>query len=478
MFVERYPLARSRPAAYNPRRIDEASRAALRESLATLGLIRPIIVTQAGPDHDTTVAGHQRSVAMRALGMTHAPAFVLPPIDLVDEIRFNQLHNAGDKELADAELRVPPADAEGWAVVPVGGIAEPRRPRFAGKRNEILRLMAKYGEWSSVVATRSGEVLVGLLYASACRAMARPIRVYYVDDARRADVLRCFGREYGVFSYGHLPRTTWAQSLAQMFRLRGDREAGTETEGQQGGHSRTYEDRVIPLLKPGMRVLDFGAGQQDYAKALRKRGVDVTAVEFYFRTPGKMEIDPAAVHRDIAAVCRELATRGRFDLVLSDSVLNSVDSLQAEADVCTCLNALCRPGGTVVFSGRCREYEEKKENDMMSAAATKRRNVNFYDEHGFTALYQRGVWLYQKFHTREQAAALGRRYIGPAADLKITTSAWSVAGRKSVELPAAEAEASLAREFDLPWPNGRRVGRSAEIVAAYRAALAREGSGE
>jgi hypothetical protein len=49
-----------------------------------------------------------------------------------------------------------------------------------------------------------------------------------------------------------------------------------------------------------------------------------------------------------------------------------------------------------------------------------------------------------------------------------------VRGAKEFELPLEQVEWALEFEFNLPWPNGQRVGRSREVIEAYRAALAME----
>lgn len=79
-----------RPAEYNPRRISDSSFAELKDSLARLGFVLPIIVNK---DNMTIVAGHQRTKAAVALGMTEAPCYFVSGIDIESEVRFNQVHN-------------------------------------------------------------------------------------------------------------------------------------------------------------------------------------------------------------------------------------------------------------------------------------------------------------------------------------------------------------------------------------------------
>jgi len=189
-------------------------------------------------------------------------------------------------------------------------------------------------------------------------------------------------------------------------------------------------------LTPALRVLDFGAGQMDYVKRLRGQGVNILGVEFYLRA-GRL-LNVPQVHKDIDAICRSLQREGRFDMVVCNSVLNSVDSLQAESDVLTCLAALCKPGGTIVFSGRSRWHVQHKETHNTINTDPDTRYVHFLDEDGFSAMYANGVWRYQKFHDVPEIARLTEYHLGTAYTIydddgrptghPIKSSGWGVLG--------------------------------------------------
>jgi ParB family transcriptional regulator, chromosome partitioning protein len=230
---------------------------------------------------------------------------------------------------------------------------------------------------------------------------------------------------------------------------------------------------VLPALKGGERILDFGCGQADYVTKLARAGCDIRGVEFFARTGNA--IDAAKVHRIIDRLCQDLTTGGRFDVVLADSVLNSIDTLQAEADVLNSLHALTRPGGRIYFSGRGRARFENRNKTRVHSVRNGEKGVVFMDHDGFSGVYHHGAWFYQKFCTPEQVATLAATHFpGCATTVKCGTDRWRVIVTKTAEVDHDAARHSLAREFDLPWPNGRRVGRSAQILQAYAAALALE----
>jgi ParB family transcriptional regulator, chromosome partitioning protein len=472
-FYPEYPIANMKPAPYNPRLIDENSLEKLKDSIRELGLIKPVIVTANG----TLLAGHQRTRAMQLIGLTHCPAFALGEVSTQDEIRFNQLHNSADLELGEAVLSVPPQSKLGFVDIPPEQISGQTKAKNASKRAEILRLLNKHGPWGSIIVNQSGNVLVSKLYAMASRMLGYPCKAYVVPDGQEDTVFNYFSQRYGRFSYAHLPQTTWAQSWAQPFRLR------EPITGAKPLHSRTYECLVIPRINKEMRILDFGAGQMDYVKKLKSLGYDIHGIEFYFRKGAQINV--GQVNRNIDALCYDIKQNGLYDLVVSDSVINSVTSVQAEQDVLTCLSAFCKPNGTIICSGRSRDFTERREAEVVSVKE-RRVHVHFFDDDGFTAIYSKGVWRYQKFHFIEQAKELATAYFGnkyqiyDLVDINRATltkghfkdEGWGIVATKQHELPLDQRLASLSREFDLPLPEGRSYGRQKDILQAYQIALA------
>lgn len=479
-----YPITDLVPATYNPRLITEDALRDLQASLRDLGLIKPVIVTT----ERTIVAGHQRTKAMTALGHTHCPAFILSPVGTTDEVRFNQLHNASDLDAGDEDVWVPAGMTPGFCRVNPEDIqAHTLRVRNAPKKTDILRLLTKYGEWGSCVATIDGQVLVSGLYALCCKILGCSCLVYVLSPEQAALVPRYFGRDYGRFSYEHLPRTTYVQSLAQMMRLRERKTGKVAKDGGTKGKSRTYERLLLPRLRDpaafglaeSPRILDFGAGQMDYVRRLRREGHDIIGVEFFLRRG--LHLNTGQAQDDVTALCCDLTAKGRFDIVICDSVLNSVDSVQAETDVLTTLAALCKPDGLVIFSGRSRDSIERKEMQQTTNTDPDTRYVHFLDENGLTAMYSKGAWRYQKFHTLPEIVALTRRHFGDrfritdsdgrVAKSPLSASGWGVVVLNDRAGPASESLPSLRREFDLPLPNDKRFGRADDIERAWLAAL-------
>lgn len=464
MFDPAHPIERLKPAPYNPRRISAEEFAKLRESVRALGAIKPVIASEG-----TIIAGHQRSKAMRAEGIEAAPVQLLGPVSVTEEIRFNQIHNGSDiDESEELGVRVPALEP-GWHVVPAARV-EVANPLVRGaiRRKEILRLLAKHGPWGGAVATPDGRVISSGDYAACCRQLGLPLHLRVIPAGLEATARRYLTASYGVYSYSHLPRTTWAQALAQMNRLNGG--------GNRELRSRTYEHMVLPNVTKRDRILDFGAGKMAYVKRLAAAGYAIRGLEFYLQRDGK--IAHGEVQRHIDRVLDDLRSHGPYDVVVCDSVINSVDSVEAEEAVMFTLSALCRKGGRVIFSGRSLDSELVRLNNRACVEKNHtRRQVNFLDGDRISAIYSRGVWRYQKFHAMEHVRELAERFIGSRYEVKdsdgrtlkagpIRTTGWSVLAINERPTPAERIEEGLRFEFDLPLPGGRRYGRAAEIIEA------------
>lgn len=454
-----HPLDALKGADYNPRKIDPSAIERLCESIREIGVCKPIIVRGT-----TIVAGHQRTRALRAMGVTHAPVFMLSSDTTVyDEVRFNQLHNGTDLDLDEDAVRINTdlAGKTGFVTIEPDNVAGDLLSRGAKLRSEICRLMLSYGQWGACVATDDGEVIHAAQYALACKMLLKPCLVFVLPTAMKSRAMGYLSSQYGVFNYDGIKRDTFVQTFAQMFRLRG---------GKKDNESPTYENLVIPWMKqhPDARVLDFGCGQGDYVRRLRSEGYDITGLEFFRRKGDAIDVDQ--VNRMVDAVIAKLRD-GRFDAVVLDYVLNSVDTQQAEEDVLNSIDAMCRPGGTLFFSGRsmgrirdllrCKRSNSKRQMH---------RSVEFVDENGLTALYRKGTWFFQKFHEPEDVDRMCRVHGWDKVKHETTSIGFNVQAKKNRDIVEDSVIVeSLRREFNMPVNRaGRTLGRSDDIERAFK----------
>jgi ParB family chromosome partitioning protein len=454
-----YDISKLAGAEYNPRFIDDSAIERLKASLQTIGCVKPIIAR-----NKTIVAGHQRARALRSLGASTAPVFLLSSdASLYDEVRFNQLHNGTDLDLGDEAASVTlPLDASGYVVIQPEAIKGNLRSSGAPIRQQIMYLVTKYGLWGAAVCGEDGRIFHAAQYALACKTMNKPLLVYVVKKSVERQARECLSAQYGVFNYDKLPRDTYIQTFAQMLRLR-DGPSGKQNK------SPTYDVYAIPWLKanPGGRLLDFGCGQGDYAKRLKSQGYYVQELEFFRRAAGTQSIDVGEVNRMVDQVIKTIKAHGRYDAVICDYVLNSVDSQQAEDDVLNCLQGFCKPGGDIFFSGRSKERVESIAKTTKRVSA--KRDIEFLDNNGLTALYRKGSWFYQKFHSKQDVERIcDRRKLSVVKLGAEHSTGWQCHVKNTVRSIDAEVlGASLEREFNMKVSkSGRTLGRDQDIKEA------------
>ena len=97
--VEQMPIADLHPDPGNPRRIEEAELAALTRSIATFGVVDPVLARRADR---RVIAGHQRLVAARRAGLTTVPVILLDlPVEdaRLLNVALNQIGGEWDADL-------------------------------------------------------------------------------------------------------------------------------------------------------------------------------------------------------------------------------------------------------------------------------------------------------------------------------------------------------------------------------------------
>jgi ParB family chromosome partitioning protein len=448
-----HPLADLKGAPYNPRKIDEESIQRLQKSLKTIGVCKPIIVRG-----QTIVAGHQRTRALKGMGITHAPVYFLS-VDATDydEVRFNQLHNGTDMDMGDEYVKLGiPLGSTGFVSVPAKNIMGNMRSSGASIRAEIMKMIVKFGPWGACVCNQSGEVFHAAQYALSCKATASTLLAFVVPPETELHARQMLSDQYGVFSYDGLKRDTYMQTFAQMFRLR---------DGVRENTSINYEGLLMPWYQKnkGARILDFGCGQGDYVSRLSKNGINIIGIEFFRRVIGKNAIDVGAVNKMVDVMIDSVKSKGRFDAVICDYVLNSVDSQQAEEDVLACLGGFCKPKGRIFLSGRRKE----RIDDLlkMTKNINEHRDVEFLDNNGLTALYKKGKWFYQKYHSQNDIERLVSSQGWKIIKQTKTAVAWQCEIESGEKINKERFMHAIEREFNMQISeSGRTLNRHNSVL--------------
>lgn len=451
--IEFVDINEIRPAPYNPRRIDSEQFENLKQSLLQVGFVIPVLVNRA---NSVIIAGHQRTKAARAVGITHVPAIKIDNVAYGDEIKFNQMHNGVDEQ---EKFSATISDYEN---IPVNEFVTVESGRFSVIESggvftkEICRLILRYGNVFSCVVCR-GHALVGANYIKASQLLGIQVNTYRLPDDMFETAKLFLEGKYGVYSYDEIKRNTYVQGLAQMFRR-----VGKTDEVRKENHSSLYKNFVLPYLATAgnvASVLDFGCGKGAYINHL-KRSYQAVGVEFY-NNNGK-SINVSKGNQQIDGLIRYLEANKRFDVVVCDSVLNSVDSVKAELSVVTCCNLFS--GGKLFISGRPSDEAVKKMFHKQDRSSTK-RSIEFLDEDKFTAIYRKGNWYFQHYHMKEDVERLLER-CGFEIDRMTWRkygSSWQVEATKKRDLSAQEYIDAIDFEFNLPLPGEQSYNRQDDV---------------
>ena len=164
----------------------------------------------------------------------------------------------------------------------------------------------------------------------------------------------------------------------------------------------------------------------------------------------------------IDILLNSISKNGMFDIVISDLVLNSVDSCKAEESVIALLNYFCKTDGLIFVSGR--SIREVQYSLNSTVRANRRRGIEFLDDNGFSGFYRKGEWFYQKFHTKEQLIKLAFDTHLKVEVIKYGSLTWQMVLRKEQDLSLDQYLSALAFEFNLPLPMGKSVNRHLDFI--------------
>lgn len=439
-----------KPADYNPRRISDSAFAELKGSLKTLGFILPIIVNR---ENMTIVAGHQRTKAAMAIGLTEAPCYYVSGIDIESEVRFNQVHNGIELE--------PDIHSECLNVRAPGFYDDIAAEDFIIKDSkativkDMCQLMVNYGNALCAIVIGS-ECVFGNNYIKAAKITGMPIHCCFVEESKRAMFEYYFKQDYGVFSYDHIERGDFVQGLAQPPRLK------------VLPWSCLYEI-VVPHLqnedRKSVKVFDFGCGKAQYITKLHKQLGYRNAIGLEFFNHNTVGISVEHGQEMVDDFIAFVKANGKFDYVICDAVINSVNTQEAEDAVLMCLNLFCKMGGKIFISGRNLEY--MKQQTEANRNTTPMMSINFFDENGLTAIMKQGQWFFQKFLTDEDVDKIIKRMGFDVFVRKKNSGYFFIGAYKTKDFSKEEYAKAVDYEFNLKLPNNRRYNRHGDVKELF-----------
>lgn len=448
-FIENYPVCKLKAADYNPRKINKSALQKLKESITKFGIVKPIIING---ENGILTAGHQRTKALKDLNIEFVPVIKLEGIEKSDEIMFNLFHNSIETNLSNVILNNIENLPFGYSFVESKNICFDKNLNPVAVK-EIGKLIIKYGTWGSVVCDETGKILINSEYAIACKLLNMPLLVYKMSDKLIKDFISYINVDYGKYYFDTLAVKDYNQTFCQMNRL----------AGEKGFKSSTYEKYVIPMISKNDRILDFGAGKCAYPLRLKQEGYNIFMYEPFIRENGSNLIDVEQVINFINEIEKDIKKYGLYDIVILDSVLNSITSMKMMLNVLLTCNALLKDDGKLILGTRSKgkilsTLSGKHSTDL-------KRDIEFLDDNNFSVTFRNGVWTKQRFTTKENLSNELKKYFHEVSVMgnENKSNIYAIC-KKPLRYPIKDYNKVLDIEFNMEYPNGFKHNMHKKLV--------------
>lgn len=501
------PIGDLRPSAYNPRKADAERLELVELSLRKFGWLLPIYADAEGE----ILSGHQRHLVATRLGATMVPVVRVPVFKVDRRMGINVLYNRATndmyktrstKELKD-DLLARIEEINNIKKLPDIAIDSPEwYPVLKQKPVATLRLAKINERWPEahavqmasylksnglpqlpVICTPDYKVLNGLArltfaiqenydtvstvivpneVADEVKAMLNLLTMDYNIQERYEDLLR-----YNSFRRKNQRSdslsTVFVEDLVRHYVNTGNRVRAFQLDNPK--HVEMWKNYY------GTRVVDFGAGLCDKTQILCDMGIDAVAFEPFFLGKDNETIDTEAARALTAKFLERVADGTEFDTIFISHVFNSVPFYQDRLHIVAIVAALssehtqCQ---SVAVSSESDRWYNHTRGDLKKSHDTSSR--------GFTLDYEPRVVLsdialkpkVQKYHTETEFAELMHHGF-KSVETFITAKSGCVQAvcRNPRKIEADELRAALEFEFDVPHPDGKRLGMAEEAKAAF-----------
>ncbi len=497
--IEHMPVSALHPALYNPREADPERLELVKLSLRKLGFLLPLVATVDGE----ILSGHQRHAVAVSMGVKSVPVL---RVQVPDEARrrglnilFNRatndiaitateqdmskaLSSSGVRALAES---LPDLDMESPAFFPcmaaemrdVIPLAQHNALRFVRHAANVGRMLARLHVQLPIVATADGTVIngIGRLEAAARKGKAQIAVITLADDqaALAASMLNLLSMDFqfkganaDFLRFGAFRRPWLRRShLGTAFVMPVYRHKRLSSVVLDGPFLAKWKAAC------GDSVLDFGCGHGDEARILREAGIRVTEFEPY---PASANTVSRAQGRAsalgfLAAVRR----KEQFSSIFVSSVLNSVPFPEDREHILRIVAALCGPDTLVYAAARgvkSSAFGWIAHGEAMSERASRACNFPLGMEKGVVLGDLAVSPKAQKFFEEKEFLELFSRHFS-SVDVGLMEGMVTARCRKSLYIHPRDLAKSLRFEFNLPYPDGQRMGLARHALEAFSVRL-------
>lgn len=489
------PLNAVNPSTYNPRQARPERLDMIELSLRKLGFLLPIYADPNGE----ILSGHQRHHVATRMGLKEVPVAVVPEMSLDDRKAVNIAFNRGTNDLAakdtpeaitaqlaakrvhDLAAALPDKDVGSMypclrtEQVAVDALTKANSGRWVTYARNAARLLASKGIHMPVVATRDLKVVngIGRVQFAAESGIAKLPVVFITDaEAQFSDaMLNLLSMDFDIHTrYRDLLRYN---SFRRVRRARAELGLGFIFVAAPRTTAKSWDvtkpaNREKWIRTHGDSVVDFGAGHLTETEILRSIGVYVSPFE-PFRCGAGDQIDKAESLRVCRAFLQDVASGRKYTSIFISSVLNSVPFAEDRQQIAAITHALA--------GARTRLYAVASSIDHANYSqvrGTDNQNERRASECVFRLDYEPGITIgdfsakpkVQKYHSEREFYDLFKPFWGK---VNIKT------GMNNVEAVCAEPQPvdpeklrrAIEFEFDLPYPDGSRMGLVTEAKAAF-----------
>lgn len=490
------------PSTYNPRDADPKRLEIVELSLRKLGFVLPIVANLSGE----IISGHQRHHVALGMGLKSIPVQFIDVKNLADRKAMNLLFNRATNDQSKAEtpkelterlmsrlqeftgaaVKMPDVIFDTDRQFPclhaeledVSEVAEFNQSRFSAYEAKLARMAASSGIIIPLVVDGTGRVINGIgrvqHAVEKLDSMWVVVRLEDEQQARLAEImLNLLTMEFNVHD-------KYADFLRHnSFR----RSRGVK---KHLGTAYTFDMGILPTqffpsdTKLAMRwrrhygtqVMDFGCGLDTERNFLAKMGVETDTFEPY-RLSANDCIDAELSRVKAVEFLEKVAASKQWSSVFQNSVMNSIPFQSDREHVIRIIASLCGER-TKFYCCAASVY-----------APTFRTQDSEHDESSITSnfklSYEKNVTIgsftdlpkVQKYHDLEEWRELMQvgfedvfaRYQQGSKGLVMATCTKP----KPVDLAALQA--ALEFEFDLPYPDGSRLGLAEEAKRAWEQRL-------
>ncbi len=487
------PIDKVRPSAYNPRKSDPARLKIIELSLRKLGWLLPIYADQDGE----ILSGHQRHLVASRMGQKEVPVYYVPRMSLDERKAINVAFNRGTNDmnhsdapdtlkealdrsnvfeiasrLADKDDLYPCLKAEQVSIEP---FLQENKGRWIPYTRNIAYMLRRRGIEMPVIATRDYKVVNGIgRLELAAEKKEDAISVVWISEDEAAlshAMLNLLSMDFDL-------HTRYADLLRYNSFRRSRRVRRSLGWGFVFAHYRGKSVKEYDVTKPenaeawkrthGSVILDFGAGHLTETEILRSIGVHVTAFE-PFRIGDNDKIDKGKSLALTKEFLADVANGVQYTSVFISSVLNSVPFRDDREHIACLCAALCGKKTRLYAVASARSHQNWR--NILGQHQLSDRRVS---ECVFRLEYETGISLgdfqakpkVQKYHSQKEFYELFSPFFGRVQIGEKSANVTAICA-DPVQIDPIRLAKAIEFEFDLPYPDGSRMGLVDEAKAAY-----------